>query len=49
MPSFTLAGVQLTTDVDADTFLAKEAITAGQAVSIDTDQEASVADATDSA
>ena len=49
MATFALTGVQLTTDIEAEVFLAKEAITAGQVISVDDAGEASVADATDTA
>lgn len=47
MATFALTGVQLTTDLEADVYLAKEAITAGLLVSLDDNNEASLADATD--
>lgn len=47
MAVFALADVQLTTDLEAEVYLAKEAITAGLLVSLDDNNEASLADATD--
>ena len=47
MAVFALTGVQLTTDLEAEVYLAKEAIAAGLLVSLDDNNEASLADATD--